>query len=258
MGLAAKTPQSAGMATVPLIMLPFFSSAIVPAAKMGQGIRQFAEYQPFTPIIESLRGLLDGAPSGGYVDRRPRLVRRDRHRRVRVGGGHLQEASVTATRSRPAGLRALPSRLGEPRVAEAAPRFRSILASSGWERSGSPRSAVARREQPRGLLVLAAAQRQVRDPDEYLREQRRVPRLGRRLAGRRMVRAGLRRGRRRGSRAGPALPRGCPAAPPRRPAWLSRCRAAGASPRASPAQRASSACARASSTSASGQGTRSA
>jgi ABC-2 type transport system permease protein len=67
MGLAAKTPQSAGMATVPLIMLPFFSSAIVPAAKMGQGIRQFAEYQPFTPIIESLRGLLAGAPSTGYV-----------------------------------------------------------------------------------------------------------------------------------------------------------------------------------------------
>jgi len=67
MGLAAKTPQSAAMATVPLVMLPFFSSAIVPAAKMGQGIRQFAEYQPFTPIIESLRGLLDGTPSTGYV-----------------------------------------------------------------------------------------------------------------------------------------------------------------------------------------------
>jgi ABC-2 type transport system permease protein len=66
MGLAAKTPQGAGLATVPLIMLPFFSSAIVPAAKMGQGIRQFAEYQPFTPIIESLRHLLAGTPSAGY------------------------------------------------------------------------------------------------------------------------------------------------------------------------------------------------
>jgi ABC-2 type transport system permease protein len=32
---------------------------------MGQGVRQFAEYQPFTPIIETLRGLLSGAPSGG-------------------------------------------------------------------------------------------------------------------------------------------------------------------------------------------------
>ncbi len=53
------------MATVPLIMLPFFSSAIVPADKMGPGVRQFAEYQPFTPIIETLRGLLAGTPSAG-------------------------------------------------------------------------------------------------------------------------------------------------------------------------------------------------
>ena len=67
LGIAAKTPESAGMAAVPLILLPFLSSAIVPAAEMGQGIRQFAEYQPFTPIIESLRGLLAGTPSGGYA-----------------------------------------------------------------------------------------------------------------------------------------------------------------------------------------------
>ena len=65
LGLAAKTPESAGLATVPLILLPFLSSAIVPAAKMGTGVRQFAEYQPFTPIIETLRGLLTGAPSAG-------------------------------------------------------------------------------------------------------------------------------------------------------------------------------------------------
>jgi ABC-2 type transport system permease protein len=65
LGLAAKTPETAGLATVPLIMLPFFSSAIVPADKMGPGVRQFAEYQPFTPIIETLRGLLTGAPSTG-------------------------------------------------------------------------------------------------------------------------------------------------------------------------------------------------
>jgi ABC-2 type transport system permease protein len=67
LGMAAKTPESAGMTVVPLILLPFVSSAIVPAAKIGQGVRQFAEYQPFTPIIESLRGLLAGTPSGGYV-----------------------------------------------------------------------------------------------------------------------------------------------------------------------------------------------
>ena len=63
MGLAAKTVESAGMATVPLILLPFLSSAFVPADTMGEGVRQFAEYQPFTPIIETLRGLL----SGGHV-----------------------------------------------------------------------------------------------------------------------------------------------------------------------------------------------
>jgi len=67
LGMAAKTPESAGLTVVPLLLLPFVSSAIVPADKMGQGIRQFAQYQPFTPIIESLRGLLAGTPSGGYA-----------------------------------------------------------------------------------------------------------------------------------------------------------------------------------------------
>ncbi|MEU6429271.1 ABC transporter permease [Microbispora sp. NPDC046973] len=64
-GLAAKTPESAGFAAVPLMLLPFLSSAFVPADKMGPGARQFAEYQPFTSIIETLRGLLTGAPSTG-------------------------------------------------------------------------------------------------------------------------------------------------------------------------------------------------
>ena len=65
LGLAAKSPETAGLAAVPLIMLPFLSSAILPADTMGPGVRQFAEYQPFTPIIETLRGLLTGAPSAG-------------------------------------------------------------------------------------------------------------------------------------------------------------------------------------------------
>jgi ABC-2 type transport system permease protein len=64
LGLFAKTPESAGMAAVPLIMLPFLSSAIAPADTMRAGVRQFVEYQPFTPIIETLRGLLAGEPSG--------------------------------------------------------------------------------------------------------------------------------------------------------------------------------------------------
>jgi ABC-2 type transport system permease protein len=65
LGLAAKSTETAGLASLPLVMLPFFSSAIVPADKMGPGVREFAEYQPFTPIIETLRGLLGGAPSAG-------------------------------------------------------------------------------------------------------------------------------------------------------------------------------------------------
>lgn len=65
LGLAAKTVEAAGFATVPLIMLPFLSSAFVPADTMGAGVRQFAEYQPFTPVIETLRGLLAGSPSDG-------------------------------------------------------------------------------------------------------------------------------------------------------------------------------------------------
>jgi ABC-2 type transport system permease protein len=67
LGLFAKSPETAGLGVVPLIMLPFFSSAIVPAGKMGPGVRQFAEYQPFTPIIETFRGLLAGAPAAGDV-----------------------------------------------------------------------------------------------------------------------------------------------------------------------------------------------
>ncbi|MDQ2583947.1 ABC transporter permease [Saccharothrix yanglingensis] len=67
LGLAAKSVESAGFATVPLIMLPFFSSAIVPADRMGPGVREFARYQPFTPIIESVRGFFDGTPSSGHT-----------------------------------------------------------------------------------------------------------------------------------------------------------------------------------------------
>jgi ABC-2 type transport system permease protein len=68
MGLASKTPESAGMGSVPLNILPFLSSAFVPADSMGQGVRQFAEYQPFTPMIETLRGLVNGTtPSTAHV-----------------------------------------------------------------------------------------------------------------------------------------------------------------------------------------------
>ncbi|UQX04212.1 ABC transporter permease [Streptomyces sp. RerS4] len=69
MGLVAKTPESASNAPMPLTFLPFLGSAIVPTDSMPTGLRWFAEYQPFTPVIETLRGLLMGTGIGnsGYI-----------------------------------------------------------------------------------------------------------------------------------------------------------------------------------------------
>jgi hypothetical protein len=44
--------------------LPFVSSAFVPTGSIPAGVRRFAQNQPFTPVIETLRGLLTGAPIG--------------------------------------------------------------------------------------------------------------------------------------------------------------------------------------------------
>jgi ABC-2 type transport system permease protein len=64
LGLVAKTPEHASNLPMPLMFLPFLGSAFVPARSMSQGLRWFAEYQPFTPIVNSLRALLVGAPLG--------------------------------------------------------------------------------------------------------------------------------------------------------------------------------------------------
>ena len=45
-------------------MAPFISSAFVPTASMPAGVAWFARNQPFTPIIQTLRGLLTGTPIG--------------------------------------------------------------------------------------------------------------------------------------------------------------------------------------------------
>jgi ABC-2 type transport system permease protein len=63
-GLVAKTVESASNLPMPLILLPFFSSAFVPTDSMPGPVAWFAENQPFTPIIETLRGLLLGTPIG--------------------------------------------------------------------------------------------------------------------------------------------------------------------------------------------------
>jgi ABC-2 type transport system permease protein len=64
LGLAAKTPESASNAPTPLIILAFLGSGFVLTRSMPTTIRWFAEYQPFTPVIDTVRGLLTGGPIG--------------------------------------------------------------------------------------------------------------------------------------------------------------------------------------------------
>jgi ABC-2 type transport system permease protein len=65
LGLGAKSVAGANGATLPIqFLLPFLSSAFVPAESMPAGVRWFTAHQPFTPVVESLRALLTGAPVG--------------------------------------------------------------------------------------------------------------------------------------------------------------------------------------------------
>jgi len=64
-GLIGKTPAGAnGLSLIFQLILPFTSSAFVRPGSMPSGIRWFAEYQPFTPVIDTVRGLLLGTPIG--------------------------------------------------------------------------------------------------------------------------------------------------------------------------------------------------
>jgi ABC-2 type transport system permease protein len=63
-GLVAKTPEGANSLSLIMLVLPFVSSAFVPTDSMPAGVRWFAQNQPFTPIINTLRGLLTGTPIG--------------------------------------------------------------------------------------------------------------------------------------------------------------------------------------------------
>ena len=57
-GLLAKTPENASGYMFPLFILPFISSGFAPTETMHSAIRWFAEYQPMTPVINSLRALM--------------------------------------------------------------------------------------------------------------------------------------------------------------------------------------------------------
>ena len=61
-GLTAKSIDGATAFSYPLIFLPFISSAFVPTRSMPPVVRAFAENQPVTAIVNTIRALLAGQP----------------------------------------------------------------------------------------------------------------------------------------------------------------------------------------------------
>lgn len=66
-GLTAKTIDGASAFAYPLILLPFVSSAFVPTDGMPGPVRAFAEHQPVTAIVDTLRNLLTERPVGSEI-----------------------------------------------------------------------------------------------------------------------------------------------------------------------------------------------
>ena len=66
-GLSAKTVDGASAFSYPLIFLPFISSAFVPTDTMPAPVAWFAENQPVTPIVDTIRALLAKQPVGADI-----------------------------------------------------------------------------------------------------------------------------------------------------------------------------------------------
>ncbi|WP_426574025.1 ABC transporter permease [Aquihabitans sp. McL0605] len=64
LGLASSSVEAASNTPMFLILLPFLSSGFAPTDSMPPAVRWFAAHQPFTPFIDTVRGLLAGAPVG--------------------------------------------------------------------------------------------------------------------------------------------------------------------------------------------------
>jgi ABC-2 type transport system permease protein len=64
MGMQVKSVETASNLPMVLILLPFLGSGFVPTESMPVWLQGFAQYQPFTPFIETIRGLLLGTPLG--------------------------------------------------------------------------------------------------------------------------------------------------------------------------------------------------
>jgi len=62
LGLSAKTVETASNTPMFLMLLPFLGGGFVPTSSLPAGLRWFAEYQPFTPVTEAVRGLLVSGP----------------------------------------------------------------------------------------------------------------------------------------------------------------------------------------------------
>ncbi len=60
LGMVSRSVETASNLPMPLLLLPFLGSGFVPTDSMPGGLRWFATYQPFTPMIETVRGLLSG------------------------------------------------------------------------------------------------------------------------------------------------------------------------------------------------------
>lgn len=66
-GLTAKSAEGASVFSYPLIFLPMFSSAFAPTETMPAAVRWFAENQPITSIVETVRALLNSEPAGNDI-----------------------------------------------------------------------------------------------------------------------------------------------------------------------------------------------
>jgi len=66
-GLVSKTTDGASFLAFPLVFLPLFSSAFAPTETMPKALRIFAENQPLTPIVETVRGLLNNNAAGNDI-----------------------------------------------------------------------------------------------------------------------------------------------------------------------------------------------
>ena len=64
LGLSAPNAETASNTPMPLMFLPFLSSGFVPTDSMPAAIRWFADYQPFTPMIDTLRAWMTGVGAG--------------------------------------------------------------------------------------------------------------------------------------------------------------------------------------------------